>query len=313
MNFTISKHQLNQLTDLIQKEYRTFGTVKFEDKYLFEELKNQELIIPTPKSLLSFKEIIWPKKISLDFEIPKKIALIGVTNCDAIALFKLLKEIKGVVNFDRKNILVITSECITTDSCFCTLFKDYKIEHSDLHLQKEKGGGYTIFPFSKVGKKLLNQIEAKKSLDEIKLKKPELTDKKRIDQPLLCSRVDDKKNHADFWQKIANNCFGCGSCSAVCPLCFCTKLDYKNSTDGTCGKFLEQDSCFSKSFSEIQNHFDLRPTRTDRLYNWYHHKFTRSYIKHKEFLCTGCGRCIDACPAHLNQKRIIESIAKEDE
>jgi ferredoxin len=313
MNFTVTKHQFSQLINLIQQEYRIFGTIKIEDKYILQELDGFEPLIPAPKSVLSFKEILWPKIVPLEMEAPKKIAFVNLTNCDAVALFKLIAQLKDVIKIDRKDLIIITSECISTESCFCTIFDDYKIEHSDLHLQKNKSGGYTIFAFSEIGKNYLKKIEIKPSKEMVEITKPNLEDKSRINKKLLFSKMEEKQNSAEFWQRIADNCFGCGSCSAVCPLCFCTRQVYKNEPNGDCTKYLEKDSCFSKTFSEIQHHFDLRPTRKDRLYNWYHHKFGRSYFDNREFLCTGCGRCIDACPAHLNQKNIIKNIVKKDE
>jgi ferredoxin len=140
------------------------------------------------------------------------------------------------------------------------------------------------------------------------LKKIENSEQEKIiDDKKLTKVIENKEDLKDFWQGISNNCFGCGACTAVCPLCFCTRKDFKNTPDGQTKLCLDWDSCFSKRFSEIQNHHDFRPENVDRLYNWYHHKFVRSPRENNFSLCTGCGRCIDACPANLNVKNIIKA------
>ena len=145
------------------------------------------------------------------------------------------------------------------------------------------------------------------------LKKIMIKDKDVFDKNILTEAIQDKVKFQDYWQSVANNCFGCGSCSAVCPLCFCVRQDFENNAAGNCDHCFRWDACFSKSFSEIQNHHDLRPANIDRLYNWYHHKLVRAPYEKIGYLCTGCGRCIKACPAHLNQHSIMNGLQRKEQ
>jgi len=143
--------------------------------------------------------------------------------------------------------------------------------------------------------------------------RPISAEDEKFDLEELKNIISDRKDNEKIWQGIADNCFGCGACTAVCPLCYCTRQEFENDFCSKSNQCLNWDSCFAKRFSEVQNHFDLRPENVDRLYNWYHHKFVRAKFEHDHFLCTGCGHCIEACPANLNIKNILESLINKKE
>jgi ferredoxin len=313
MQSFINKHQLDQILSYISKEYKTFATQKIDSKVVFAEYRKSPVLIPTPKTVMSFKKYLWPDGQSLDSPSSSKLAFIGITNCDAIALNKFLSEFSHTNLLPkREDILVVSTECQKDEFCFCGAFGHGKIQFFDLHIQEEKTG-YSIFSGSRIGEKILRENGVKNHIKKPKLKNIDLGAQTIFDKKELSKAIDDLPHFENFWQKIANNCFGCGSCSAVCPLCFCTRHEQDNKDDGSCSSCLSWDSCFAKNFSEVQNHHDLRPERINRLYNWYHHKFARAYLDKKDFLCTGCGRCIKACPAHLNQYKILSSIESQEE
>jgi ferredoxin len=314
---SINSHQLSQIIANIAKNFDVYGTISSEGKLSFEKVeKFSDIVIPTPKTRIPFKKILWSNHQEIEelpFNSKKKFAFVGITNCDVLALDILLSEM-AAYDFmpKREDILVISTECKKDEQCFCTAFGHDKVTGFDLHIQKERAG-YSIYSSGKVGNKILkeNGLNLKKVEPVLKDIKLDLVDK--FDEKKLSREINDRKSHELLWQGVANNCFGCGACTAVCPLCFCTRQDFSNKTDGTSKICLDWDSCFAKSFSEIQNHYDFRPENVDRLYNWYYHKFVRAYKDKKHFLCTGCGRCVKACPAHLNQHHILDAVEKKKE
>jgi len=306
----INKFQLDQIVFFLSKEYSIFGTQKTGNKISFDEIEANQLDIAKTNTIMSFKKALLanPHQIS---EKTKKIALIGLHNCDLHALSRFIFEFKDTdLMPEQKDIFIIGSSCQPEKSCFCTLMETSKPINYDLYVQKQ-GNNYEIFCGSSKGEKIFKKFKFK-SVKDIKIETIEPQGDKEIDLVKLKRAVGNKKENLDFWQGLANNCFGCGACTAVCPLCFCTRQDFNNDTNGNCHQCLSWDSCFAKRFSEIQNHHDLRPVNTDRLYNWYHHKFVRSFHHSDHPLCTGCGRCIAACPAHLNIRNIINSLLEKN-
>lgn len=321
MKAYINKHQLDQIIAYISHEFETFATQRIDGKIVFAKYEKGSILIPTPKTIIPFKKFLWPDGQELNPPLldkerqgeVKKYAFIGLTNCDAIALEKFLGQFSHTNLLPkRENILIVSSECKIDEFCFCTAFGHDKITNFDLHLQTDRNG-YAVFSGSKNGEKVLRENGVKSHMKKPDLKNIALNIPTIFDKKELSLGLDDMPRFKDFWQKIANNCFGCGACSAVCPLCFCTKHTEKDDLDGQNHSCLSWDSCFAENFSQIQNHLDLRPERVNRLYNWYHHKFVRAYLDKKDFLCTGCGRCIKACPAHLNQYKILSSIENQEE
>lgn len=261
---------------------------------------------------MSFKNILFPNGLNKNSSDNKKIALIGLHSCDLAALDIFYQQFSSTNLLpDRKNILVIASECAPDNDCFCDVFGANKPRNFDLYLQKN-GAYYAIFSGSKIGAHYLDKLGLKKSNKQIEIKKIEIkTDNIKANN--LSELIENRSLNKDFWQGIANNCFGCGACTTVCPLCFCTKQIYQSDLGGNKSECLSWDTCFSDDFFKISSGFDFKPKNVDRLYNWYHHKFVRSYREINKPLCVGCGRCIKACPANLNIKNILASIEEKND
>lgn len=311
----MNEHNLNHLIEYIILNYSTFGKKKVGNRSSFGKLnKTNEFHMSGPKPIFSFKKILFPNKLDSFERTDEKIAFIGLNNCDIWALKYFLDQFKKTNLLPkREDILIVGTECQVDRNCFCELMGTNKYSDFDLFIQDEPRG-FTVFSGTRIGEQILKKIGLKNSSKEVKLKEIKLNlEEKPFDQKELSKKVSEKNENIDFWQGISNNCFGCSACSTVCPLCFCFRQEFVNNIDESGKRQLRWDSCFSKGFSEIQHHFDLRPQNVDRLYNWYHHKFVRNFEKKGYFLCTGCGRCIDACPANLNQKNILNSLVTKEQ
>jgi len=315
------------------REYESFGVQKKDNKTFLKPLDNpNKLLTWTEKSKNSFKEILWPDQgvipqlmrdinkrngdpgsqatVRVD-NSPKKLAFLGLVNCDAKALDIFLKEFSHTdLLLKRSQILVVTVECKPDNNCFCTAFGDLKFKFSDIHIQEE-GRNFEIFGLTRAGQKIIEENGVDKFDKKIKIREIVLEKVSPLDLKTISQEIDRRENHHEYWQKIAKQCFGCGACTVVCPLCYCFNQDFKNDLEADCHECHSWDSCFSASFSQIQKNYDFRPENSDRLHNWYHHKFSRSVAKNGYPLCTGCGRCISSCPANLNHHNIIRGLEKQ--
>ncbi len=311
MKTYINQFQLRHLISNIILDWETFGPKKVEGKLSYEKIeKISDLEISGKKTIIPFKRVLFPNYVDTKLEKKRKIAFLGLNNCDAWALFRFLEEFEHTDLLPaRENILIFTFECKPDRYCFCEKMGKDKFAPFDIYLQEE-GEKFSIFSKSNLGSYLISKIGIKNN-KKIPQLRPIREKSEEFDQEKITRVINNREKNEDFWEGIAKNCFGCGACSAVCPLCFCTRLEAFSNIDGESEQCLAWDTCFAKKFSEIQNDFDLRPENVDRLYNWYHHKFVRS-SKTGSFLCTGCGRCIEACPANLNVKNIISALVEKD-
>lgn len=310
----ITKFQLDHILSNVIAERETYSNLLDDGKVIFGKiLKPSQAVFFKKKTVIPFKNILLPEGQDAEkFDNDKKIALVGLSNCDIWALHSFLKEFAHTDLLPkRENILIIGAQCKPDRYCFCEKLGTNKFAPFDLFIQEE-GNNIAIFSSTKSGDAILKITEIKQTK-----KKPILNaigeKTSKFDPLSLENIINNRAKNEEFWQGIADNCFGCGACTAVCPLCFCTRQEFENNLACKSSQCLKWDSCFAKRFSEVQNHYDLRPENVDRLYNWYHHKFVRAKFKHDQFLCTGCGRCIEACPANLNIKNILEALINKNE
>lgn len=308
----LNNHQFNNLLGLILDQYIVFGPVIQNGQVIFDQVLKASEIKLSEKTIMPFKNVLYPNGINKNLINDKKIALIGLHSCDLAALDIFYQQFSSINLLpDRKNVLVIASECKPDDDCFCDVFGANKPDNFDLFLQKN-GTDYEIFSGSYVGTSYLDKLGLKKQVKQIEIKKIDIkTD--NIKAKKLTDLIENRILNKDFWQGIANNCFGCGACTTVCPLCFCIRQNYQNDLNGNQSECLTWDSCFADDFFKISGNFDFKPKNVDRLYNWYHHKFVRATRELNKPLCVGCGRCIKACPANLNIKNILASIEEKND
>lgn len=266
------------------------------------------------------KQTVMPPKLFLlpkidDLEAdPKnnKLAFFGVHLCDVAAISQLDDVFTNDPHYQsaKNDLLIVATDCQPTSSCFCRLFGADKHFGYDLFIQKESADNFLVFARTERGIDYLSKIKAPIILSATPRPVGYL-DQRKINEDDLSKIINQKEDHLDYFQGVANNCFGCGACTAVCPLCFCFDvIDEANPNTGRCHRRRVDDSCFFNNFSKISN-YDFRPENVDRLYNWYHHKFVRHFKSHGKFLCTGCGRCIIACPAKLNIIKILSEISPD--
>lgn len=297
---------LNHLAQLLTENFCVISPQNYGETSKFEIInKFSQVSWFSKRSVFSFKRFLFPNNTKIEID-HQKIAFTGLPLCDIAALNIFIKQFKtsGLLP-NRDDILIIGGECQPDDNCFCDQFSFKGLLDYDLYIFKQNSD-FIVKTNSWRGEQLIKKIGLKKIPNTTNLKSKIKTEKIELD--LTQKNIDNKEMTFDYWQKIANNCFGCGACSAVCPLCFCFDQDFETDLDGEHHRRINWTSCFSPDFSQIQNGFDLRPSNRDRIYNWYHHKFVRGPKELGYALCVGCGRCITACPAHLNIKNIINSM-----
>ncbi|MBM4321105.1 MAG: heterodisulfide reductase subunit A, partial [Deltaproteobacteria bacterium] len=113
-----------------------------------------------------------------------------------------------------------------------------------------------------------------------------------------------------FWATLALRCHGCGACASVCPTCHC--FDIVDEPEG-----LEQgtrrrnwDTCQTARFTVHGSGHNPRAQQNARFRQRVNHKFAIYPAKFQEVLCTGCGRCVRACPGGMDLLEVLGEIQR---
>jgi len=105
------------------------------------------------------------------------------------------------------------------------------------------------------------------------------------------------KNYgSDVWAEQAEKCLACGTCTLVCPTCFCYDVTDEVNLDVSTGERKRTwDGCLLRDFTKVGTGEIFREKKEDR----YRHRFNRKgrYLPDNlDFLaCVGCGRCATQC------------------
>ena len=98
------------------------------------------------------------------------------------------------------------------------------------------------------------------------------------------------------WKEQSDKCLSCGSCTLVCPTCFCYDVQDQINLDLTTGERKRTwDGCLLRQFTEVGSGEVFREDIVDR----YRHRFHRKgkYLPDRLgfVACVGCGRCASQC------------------
>ena len=114
-----------------------------------------------------------------------------------------------------------------------------------------------------------------------------------------------------MWKRLSERCFGCGSCTMVCPTCFCFDVQDKMNISLTKGTRVRVwDSCQLRDFAMVAGGHNFRPTILSRARFRLYHKFRIEPEQINEIGCVGCGRCTQNCPADIEITEILREIQK---
>jgi sulfhydrogenase subunit beta (sulfur reductase) len=112
---------------------------------------------------------------------------------------------------------------------------------------------------------------------------------------------------SEIWKDEAKTCVECGACNTICPTCHCFLL-YDQKNEKAMARFRMWDSCLIKEFARVGGGANPRPKLWMRLRNRFEKKFDFFPKVAKVYACTGCGRCITACPAKIDIRRVLKRL-----
>jgi formate hydrogenlyase subunit 6/NADH:ubiquinone oxidoreductase subunit I len=249
-------------------------------------------------------------------------ALIGVRPCDLAGIQiqdKIFLEgdrCDPIYRDRREKAFILAANCTEPcGTCFCTsMGTGPKAEVGfDLSLTELKNH-FLIEVGSKIGSKVLTGLDWK-TADKKILKQSDAAlqaarEKINLNLPQPEKLADELLSNLEHpqWDDVAGRCLSCGSCTLVCPTCFCwDATDVTKLPGDTIIRERSWDSCFNPDYTYVA-HGNTRPNTRARYRQWLTHKFASWYEQYGSSGCVGCGRCITWCPAEINHLEEIAAI-----
>jgi sulfhydrogenase subunit beta (sulfur reductase) len=313
MGKVLEKKRLNDFLRKVLKGRELIAPVK-RGTLRFEVVENLNDICLEGRPLFPIKKFFSPAKQDLfklnaaDKKKPfdelkikiKPRVIFGGRLCDFNGLLRLDKLFNSKEYQDdyykaaRENTLLLAINCVPAPSkyCFCEsmgLERYYDLMFHDM------GDKYYLEAGSPRGEALIM------SLEDYDFVMPEIKTDKKLERKDLAQHYDNPA-----WAVENDKCLSCGKCTAHCTTCLCFDVFDELEADIKHGKrFKEWDSCQFLNFTLVAGGYVFRKERLPRFKHRIYHKLQYFREKFGMDMCTGCGRCIEACPRLIDFTEVI--------
>ncbi len=335
----IEKAQWEAGVEKARDSYRLFGPVSQGPFHQFRPLAAGQLPdLDYSNTRMSAKELVYPQSEKMfDYTLDKSQpdhhllkepqkdysprAVLGIRPCDADA-FGLVQR-----NFDtpdykdpywiraREAITLVGYACSAPCStCFCTSAGSGPFSESGLDvLLVADGDNFLARVITERGEKFMAaagwdaaagddadaRIEALRAEAESRIASHIETDNLRSQDTLSL-------HGAAFWEEVSFACINCGTCTYLCPTCWC--FDIQDENRGKQGMRIRNwDSCMFPLFTLHGSGHNPRGKKVQRVRQRFMHKLKYYVDKYEDGIqCVGCGRCVQHCPVNIDIRRVCE-------
>jgi len=318
-------------------KYRVYVPVKEGDFHTFRILdEGKKPDFSYQNSRLSPKSIVYPQsermfecilgeskpggniyqEAAKDYQLQ---IIAGIRPCDAHA-FQIVKlnfdnpEYKDpwwVKRFESTTLIGLgcNEPCST---CFCTSVGGGPFNEKGLDiLLYDLGEVLVAKGLTEKGKTLMEEAEGGEPLDGVNRAKVEALSEEageKMSSSMATDRLKGKEMNllfqAPFWEEVAFACINCGTCTYLCPTCWCFDIQ-----DEVMGKQVDRlrnwDSCMFPLFSLHGSGHNPRDKKSQRVRQRFMHKL-KYYVDRydKGVQCSGCGRCVRYCPVNIDIREV---------
>jgi len=323
----------------LAEAYRIFVPVKDGDFHVFESMnEGKEPDFDFQNTRLSPKSLVYPqsermfeyslndnddeahvmKESEKDYS-PR--AVVGIRPCDAHA-FQIVK-----LNFDNpeyrdpwwvrrfESTTLVGLGCNDPGStCFCTSAGGGPFDEKGLDVMLyDLGESFLAKAVTEKGEDFLGKAPGGKEADDGSLKRAgelaeSAADRMKTDVPTdrLKEKAINDLFDAPFWERVAFPCINCGTCTYLCPTCWC--FDIQDEVTGKQGDRIRNwDSCMFPLFTLHGSGHNPRDNKFQRVRQRFMHKLKYYVDKYDSGIqCSGCGRCVKYCPVNIDIRDVCQ-------
>jgi ferredoxin len=326
----ITHTQLRNWLDEVAQEQTLVAPRSVSGVLLYRPVEvSDQICWEDARPVLSAKEVFFPPTERLflikkngdqvqliDTFIPARTVLFGVRPCDAHGVEILDTMFLGDEPADpyyqrrRESTTLVGLACKEMGpSCFCTSMGGGpdSDEGMDL-LLSEVEGGYAVRVITGRGEALLDGWDLAEYAGDwpMPVAHPLL--------PLAPRQAWREGFKAAYWDEVSERCLSCRVCAYVCPTCRCFIVrDEALPAAGQSERIRCWDSCAGENYRRIAGGHKARPEKGERLRNRFLCKFVyypEQYHLEQAAACTGCGRCVEACPVNIDITEVIQEFGR---
>ena len=279
-------------------------------------LSAKDVLFPATERLLTIEKMEGEINLAEHRDHPQQV-LFGLRPCDARGILALDAMFNDTQPRDdsyarrRENTTLVGIACQKVkDSCFCTSLgsSPHDTEGMDIMLTRA-GESYAMEILTEKGARLARDLSLEPFRGELPAP-PSLTQ----DLPHPGELAWREHFEDPVWEQTAQRCLGCRTCAYVCPACRCFDVrDESLASQDHRDKFERiraWDSCMREDYRKIAGDHNPRAGKKTRLRNRVFCKFHYYPEQYGTLACTGCGRCIDACPVNIDIVEILMTLAQ---
>jgi sulfhydrogenase subunit beta (sulfur reductase) len=310
---------------------------------VFAEVTSAAGIAPTaPNTRLSVKSVFFPQReVLLSYKesaidavpgVDGNIVVFGARPCDARAMTWMDGVFGGGGREDpyfverRRGAVVVAMACDEPcASCFCTSVggSPYGTEGADV-LASRTGAGSAAGGVADADDLLLEPVTEKgaaflaRHAGQLKPADAAALPVRQAREKAAASRMKvmdfsgvkakmDKGFESPAWDSITRSCLGCGACTYVCPTCHC--FDITDESRGDRGvRVRTWDACQYSLFTLHASGHNPRNHKRARMRQRLMHKYSYAPETANAVFCSGCGRCVRACPVNLDIREMLAAL-----